>query len=83
MTKLTDEEKHRFAPMLQRTFDAIGPDCASIDGWRGTKAEIIEVTIDADRPITFGGMSSSEYQRLCDAYRDPNTQRWLRRVLNY
>lgn len=76
--KLTDEQKTRFAPMLRRTYEAIADDanCSDVD-------EIIEVICDANRPEMYGGMSRDEYKELCKAYRDDDTQRWLKKVLNY
>jgi len=76
--KLTEEEKRHFAPMLCRTYEAIASDanCSDVD-------EIIEITCDANRPETYGGMTREEYKVLCVAYADPDTQAWLRKILNY
>lgn len=82
--KLTDEQKARFAPMLDQTWQAIGPDCIStIEGWRGSKTEIIEMVCDANRVQMYGGMSDADYAAFLRAYHNPDTQRWLRKVLNY
>lgn len=76
--KLTDEEKAHFAPMLQRTYEAIAWDvnCHGVE-------EIIEITCDANHPEMYSGMTREEYKVLCDAYFERDTQRWLRKVLNY
>lgn len=78
MTQLTPDQKTRFAPALQRTYQAIAADanCADVD-------EIVEITCDANHPELYGGMSRADYDALCAAYTDPDTQRWLREVLNY
>jgi hypothetical protein len=76
--RLTDEEKARMAPQLQRTWHAIGPD-ANVTKVR----DIIEITCDANRPEEFGGMSREDYTRLCHAYEHRDTKKWLRKVLNY
>lgn len=78
MTRLTDEEKARWAPMLQATYEAIAADanCDGVD-------EIVEVTCDANHPEMYGGMTREEYNALGAAYYDPDTQAWLRKVLNY
>ncbi len=75
---LTNEEKARFALMLQETYEAIASDanCEDVD-------EIIDVTCDANHPEIYGGMSHEEYNVLCAAYHLPDTQAWLRKVLNY
>lgn len=76
---LTEEDKARMAPILRRTWDAIAPDgeqfVDSIDG-------IVELTCDAGRPCEYG-MSGLDYQLLGQSYDQPDTQEWLRRVLNY
>ena len=83
-TKLTPEQKARFAPMLHATWQAIGPDASpALSRGRSRQAELIEITCDANHPETYGGMSHTEYQELCSAYRHRDTQRWLREVLNY
>lgn len=76
--KLTDEEKRRFAPMLQQTYCAIADDAGRL-----SRRAIVEVTCDANRPEQYGGMSREDYQILCDAYNHRDTQRWLRQTLNY
>jgi hypothetical protein len=84
MTKLTDEQKARFAPMLTATWQAIGPDCEStIEGWTDDVDEIVEMVCDANRVQAYGGMSDEDYAALCAAYNDRDTRRWLRSVLNY
>lgn len=76
--KLTNEEKARFSPMLRETYEAIAYDvyCNGVE-------EIIEVTCDANHPEIYGGMTHEEYNALCQAYTDPDTQQWLRKILNY
>lgn len=82
--KLTDEEKARFEPMLQATWEAIGPDAEpGLSKGRARQGELIEIVCDANRPEMYGGMSHADYQTLCAAYRSRDTQRWLRQVLNY
>lgn len=78
MTKLTAEEKARWAPMLCATYEAIASDanCDGVD-------EIIDVTCDANRPEIYGEMTRAEYNELCRCYHDPDTQAWLKKVLNY
>jgi len=84
MTTLTIEEKAAFAPMLQTTYEAIAPDAIAADpDLDGDVEAIIEVTTDADRPVAYGGMSPEQYNRLCECSTDPDTQAWLREVLNY
>lgn len=78
--KLTDEQKARFKPMLKQTWEAIADD---LMGQRFKRAEIVELTCDANRPQMFGGMSGEEYDTLCRAYDHPDTQKWLRSILNY
>lgn len=75
---LTPEQKKSFGPMLQRTYEAIADDanCQDVE-------EIVEVTCDANHPETYGGMTREEYQILSREYHDPDTQAWLRQILNY
>ena len=84
MTKLTDEQKAKFGPMLQNTWQAIGPDAEPLlSRGRGRQGELIEMTIDANRPEMYGGMSSEDYKILSASWRDCDTMKWLRKVLNY
>jgi len=81
--KLTDEEKARFEPMLQRTWGAIAGDVEEANGKSLKVREIVEITCDANHPEMYGGMTREEYARLSDCYHHNDTQRWLRKVLNY
>lgn len=81
--KLTDEQKARFAPMLQQTWGAIAPDCNFISNGRGRVGEIIEMVCDANLPEMYGGMSKQDYKILGEAYHHRDTQKWLRQILNY
>ena len=83
--KLTDEEKARFEPMLQRTWSAIAGDAEMASGrFKPLKVrEIIEITCDANHPEMYGKMTREEYARLSECYHHNDTQRWLRKVLNY
>lgn len=84
MLPFTDEEKSRWTPMLQDTWSAIGSDAeASMEGQRMTKAVIVEMTIDANRPEMFGGMTHDEYEFLCIISHRPVGKRWLYKILNY
>lgn len=82
--KLTDEQKARFAPILKDVWQGIAPDCeAMLSEGRGRVGEIIEITCDADRPVTNGGMTPEDYKALQEAYHHRDTKKWLRTVLNY
>ena len=81
---LSDEEKDRFGEMLCQTWEAIAPDALAADPDRANDVElIIEITIDANHPEMYGGMTHPEYQRLLECTRIEATQVWLRKVLNY
>lgn len=83
---LTDEEKKRWVPFLHATWSAIAGDvaqCCAESGQRMTKDVIVEMTIDANRPEMFSGMTHDEYEFLCVASHRPAVQRWLRKELNY
>ena len=82
--KLTDEEKARFGPMLQQVWQQIAPDAIEANGGKDYKvSDIVEITCDAHRPMEFGGMTRAEYDRFSDCYHHRDTQRWLRKILNY
>lgn len=84
MPKLTEDQKKKFAPMLHATWQAIASDAeAAISSGRSRTGEIVEMTCDADMPVTYGGMSREDYEALISAYRHPDTQKWLRATLNY
>ena len=87
---LSEEEKKRFGPMLQRTWGAIASDAIEcnpdLEGSADKPSDlegIIEITIDANHPEFHGGMSHPEYMRLLECTRIEATQVWLRKVLNY
>lgn len=82
-TRLTQEQKARFAPMLRRTWAAIAPDCEHLLTKRGRVGEIVELVCDANMPEMHGGMTHEDYKILSDAYHYRDTQKWLREVLNY
>ena len=82
--RLTDEEKAKFGPMLQQVWEQIAPDAVAAKGGGSyTVRDIVEMTCDAHRPMEYGGMTREEYDRFCDCYHHNNTQRWLRKILNY
>lgn len=84
--KLTEEEKTRWEPFLHQTFQAIGPDVMPmLSNGRGRKAEIIEVTLDANRMQMFSDITPEEEGVLCGLWIKPDraTLKWLRKVLNY
>jgi hypothetical protein len=85
MSKLTEEQKGVFGPMLQRTWQAIAPDAEpalSLSRRKRTQG-IIEMTCDANLPEMYGRMTREQYRELTAAYYDPDTQEWLREVLDY
>lgn len=82
--KLTNEQKERFAPLLHATWQGIAPDCeAMLSKGRSRVGEIVEITCDADHPVTNGGMTPEDYKALLEAYRHRDTKKWLRQILNY
>ena len=82
--RLTDEEKKLFEPMLHDTWNAIGSDAIdAMEGKRLKVSDIVEITCDANRPMEYGGMTREQYKRLSDCYHHNDTQRWLRKILNY
>lgn len=82
-TKLTDEQKKKFGPMLQQTYCAIASDAEELLPKRGRISVIVELTCDANRPEMFGGMSKEDYKILWESYSHRDTQKWLREILNY
>lgn len=83
--KLTPEEKERWARILSLTYQGIAPDVEPLlegEGVRKRQAIIIELTLDAHRPLDYG-MTIDEYDVLCLAADHPDTKRWLRLILNY
>lgn len=83
--KLTNEQKSKLEPALHRTAQYIFQDSEVEEMLpkRGRAAAIVELVIDADRPVTLGGMSKEDYKLLCEAYSSRDTEQWLRKVLNY
>jgi hypothetical protein len=84
--KLTEEEKARWTPFLRETFQAIAPDVLPmISDGRGRIAEIIEVTLDANRMQMFSDITPEEEGVLCGLWinRDRATMEWLRNTMNY
>lgn len=73
---LTPEEKTRWAPMLRQTWGVLEPDAGTLG--RLTKANIVEITCDANRPQEYGGMTELEYAYLSAIYDKPAIQRWLK-----
>lgn len=84
--KLTDEERARWTPFLHSTFQAIGPDVwPMLSNGRGRIAEIIEMTLDANRMQMFSDITPEEEGVLCGLWikKDRATMKWLRKELNY
>lgn len=76
--KLTAEEKARWAPMLRTVWDAIGYDCLQCSGSDSmSRAEVVEMVCDADRPCFNSKMTKEEYRVLCDLYDTPAFKRWI------
>jgi hypothetical protein len=84
MTKLTltPEEKARWKPMLQRTWNAIAYDAIQCCGGEASQSDAIEFTLDADRPMMHGGLTREEqrfmYQLWAHAKAGPAFRKWLR-----
>jgi hypothetical protein len=84
--KLTDEEKVRWGQFLHQCWGAIAPDAEQVvSRGRGRVAEIIEMTLDANRMTTFTKMTPEEEGVLCGLWikKDRVTMKWLRQQLNY
>jgi hypothetical protein len=79
---LTDEQKVRFGPILQRTWQFIASSAEKrLSQGSNRQYEIIELTCNSDRPVTCGRMSCADYKTLMAAYRHHDTQSWLRQIL--
>lgn len=76
---LTHRQKTKFAPILRKTLEGVSQDLGKL-GAR-TIDDIIQIVCDAHRPVTIGGMSKEDYRILIASYGDPDTERWLKRVL--
>ena len=81
---LTPEEKARWADMMHQTWQAIGDDAETcMEGARLTKAVIVELVLDANRMMTFAGMTREEDAFLSAIYSRPAFQRWACSIMNY
>ena len=76
---LTEEEKVRWTPIIQRTWDAIAYDAIQVCGGRCSTSEAIEFATDADRPCDYG-MTREEYRALCKMDHKV-LNKWLRVIL--
>lgn len=80
----TPEEKAHWATMMHQTWSYIADDIEStLEGTKITKSLIVEATCDANRLMTFGGMTREEDQFLSAVYHRPAFQRWARSIMNY
>ena len=78
----TPEEKERWGQMMHQTWGAIAEDAAALEG-HITKAIIVELVCDANRLMSFAGMTREEDQFLSVVYHRPAFQRWARSIMNY
>lgn len=80
----TAEEKARWAQMMHQTWSYIADDIeTALEGTKITKSLIVEVTCDANRLMSFGGMTREEDQFLSAIYNRPDFKRWASSTMNY
>jgi hypothetical protein len=80
----TEEEQKILEPILVRTWQYIASDAEEgLPKGRGRVAGIVELCIDADRPVTCGGATREQHELLTKHWRHPTNQGWLRKTLNY
>ncbi len=80
----TEDEKKILAPILHKTWQYIASDAEEgLPKGRGRIDAIIELCIDADRPVTCGGATPVEHETLRQNWSHPMNLGWLRKTLNY
>lgn len=82
--QLTQEQKAKFGPMLQYTWEAIASDAQGmIDGEGDRAIQIAAACLDANLVQIYGEMNNEDYKILCAASREPDTIAWFKQILNY
>jgi hypothetical protein len=74
---ITPEEKARWKPILQRTWNYIAYDAIQACGGEAKRSDVIEFACDADRPVTDGGMTKEEYRVLSQWYDTRSFKDWI------
>lgn len=82
--KFTNEEKARWAGIMHATWAGVADDVGYLmeqEGARLTAATVVEITLDARRCVTIGGMTEDEAEFLSAIYHQPRFQKWARGVM--
>jgi hypothetical protein len=79
---LTAEEKTRWKPMLQRTWDSIAYDAIQCCGGTASQNDVIEFTLDAGRAVMYGSITNEEMQVIYKLWNGaksgPAFRKWLK-----
>jgi hypothetical protein len=84
--RLNTEQKVKLAPFLHQTWGYLAADAGELLIGTSKKQAldiIIELTTDADRPVTIAKMPKEDYKLLCNALQDADTKKWLRKEFHY
>lgn len=82
--EITAEEKRRWAPILQRTWDYVAYDVLVVMGGSCKRGDVVEFVCDAGRPCENYGrgevMTLEEYRVLGEWYGTASFRAWTREV---
>lgn len=85
---ITAEEKARWTPIIQRSWDYVAHDALESMGGHCRRSDVVEFACDANRPMGFGAssyghetwMTKEEYAVLSDWYGSASFKKWMREV---